>query len=62
MTDKTEVIKVNGIKNFRVQLTEILEAVQNGAEVHVTTYTHGREARSVIKLEKIEDLSNTAGS
>lgn len=54
------VLEVNGVKQLRVELTDILEAAQSGQVVMIRTYTHGRKPRSVLKLEKIEDLSHTA--
>ncbi|MBG7617328.1 MAG: hypothetical protein IZT57_03015 [Chloroflexi bacterium] len=54
------VITVNGIKKFRTDITELLQDIQDGKEVHVTTYTRGRKPQSVIKLVKIQDLLDTA--
>tara|TARA_R110002124_G_scaffold47290_1_gene140916 strand:- start:17444 stop:17629 length:186 start_codon:yes stop_codon:yes gene_type:complete len=54
-----EVVQINGVKHFRVGLTEAMEAAQQGKTVEITTYTHGRKPRSILKLELKEKLGDT---
>lgn len=54
-----EIVKVNGIKKFRTDITQLLQDVQDGKEIHINTYTRGRKPQSIIKLVKIEDLLDT---
>ena len=54
-----EVIEVNGIKKFRTDITELLQAVQDGKKVEVRTYTRGRKPQSIIKLVKTQNLLDT---
>lgn len=62
MTQSNDKVFINGVKQFRNELTSILEAAQQGKEVEIRTYTHGRVPRSVLTLAKKEDLGNTKGA
>lgn len=53
------VVEVNGIKQFRTDITDLLKAVQDGKKVEVRTYTQGRKPQSIIKLVKVVDLLDT---
>lgn len=59
MTAQKEVLYINGLKQFRTDLTTIVEAAQKGQPVEIRTYTHGREPRSILKLELKEKLGDT---
>lgn len=48
--------KINGLREFREDLTEAVQAAEDGKQVMIHSYTNGRKAKSILMLVKVEDL------